>query len=331
MAKVRMADIAEAAGVSTVTVHNALKGNKGVSEDVRERILELAQEMGYDKKKKDSLSSRPLRIGVLISEKYLADYVTFYWQMYQELTFAAADKGYMVLVETLYHEAEDGLTLPKVMTEKSVDGLVVMGELHRDYIRLLREKGGIPVVFLDFYNGEIAEDAVIADGFYGTYRLTEYLCKRGFTRLGFVGSIGRTSSILDRYCGFRKALMERDLPIREDWLLEDRDERGYMSVTLPEEMPEAFACNCDLAAVLLIQELAKKGLKVPEDVSVVGFDNYLPSGANDTGVEITSFEVPMRDMVKAVLGKVVKQIKTPGQGKGLEVISGNIVEKKSVR
>lgn len=95
MAKVRLADIAAQVGVSTVTVHNALTGQKGVSDELRARIQKVAGEMGYrpvSAARRQERSRMLKSIGVLIHEKYLAEYTTFYWKMYQELALVATDK-----------------------------------------------------------------------------------------------------------------------------------------------------------------------------------------------------------------------------------------------
>ena len=88
MEKVRLTDIAERVGVSAVTVHNALTGNKGVSDAMRQQIQEVADEMGYQSpsnKKQTIAQQEGSVIGVLIAENYLAQYTTFYWKIYQEL------------------------------------------------------------------------------------------------------------------------------------------------------------------------------------------------------------------------------------------------------
>lgn len=332
MGKVRLADIAQRVGVSTVTVHNALAGQKGVSEEMRQRILQVAQELGYRQHpaagKKDK--SRNLKsIGVLISERYLAQYTTFYWKMYQELALVATDKNCMVGVEILKHGGEENLILPRIVEEETVEGLIVIGEISRKYIHFLKSQTDMPIVFLDFYDKELVDDAVIADNFYGMYLLTAYLFEQGFQKLAYVGSIHATSSIMDRYCGFYKAILEYGKILPKEWLLEDRDERGQMNPRLPEQLPEAFVCNCDLAAGMLIMELEKRGYRVPEDISVVGFDNYLYPGFPDK--DITTYEVNTRAMAKIALDKVLKQLKNSGSGHGLNVVSGHIVEKTSVK
>lgn len=100
-------------------------------------------------------------------------------------------------------------------------------------------------------------------------------------KLAFVGSIHAISSILDRYCGFSRSLIEHGLELPKEWLIEDRDEKGEVQFDLPEQLPQAFVCNCDFATGRVIEKLEEKGLHVPEDVSVVGFDNYLYPGMAD--------------------------------------------------
>ena len=277
MGKVRMADIAAKVGVSTVTVHNALSGNKGVSDEMREKIQKVADELGYHQMtaaaKRERNKGGLRNIGVIISEKYLAAYTTFYWKMYQELALVATDKNCMAAVEILKQDMEENFILPRIQEEHTVDALIVMGEISREYIHFMKKHTDVPVIFLDFYDKELAKDAVIADNFYGMYLMTGYLFEQGFTKMAYVGSIHVTSSIMDRYCGFYKAQLEHGQVLPEEWLIEDRDEKGVsINIKLPEHMPEAFVCNCDLTAGNLIVELEKQGYRVPEDISVIGFD-----------------------------------------------------------
>lgn len=331
MKKVRLIDIAKEVGVSTVTVHNALTGNKGISDDLREQIRGVAQRMGYNYptalQKKELESVR--KIGMLISERYLAEYTTYYWKIYQEIAMSAIELKCMVPAEILKHEQEDTGILPQMLTGDTVDGLIILGEVSRSYIERLKREIKIPLVFLDFYDRELADDAVIADNFYGMYRMTQYLLNRGFHQLAYVGSIHATSSIMDRFCGFYRALLERGEPLWRQWIIEDRDSIGNICIELPEKMPEAFVCNCDLTAGKLMQMLQERKIQVPRDVSVVGFDNYVYPGYMDW--KITSYQVDTKKMVQLALEKVFRQIKDPDTRHSLEVVSGYIVEKESVR
>ena len=185
------------------------------------------------------------------------------------------------------------------------------------------------MVFLDYYDKDFAKDAVVTDSFYGTYLLTEFMFEQGIEELGFVGSIYSTSSIMDRYCGFLKSMMSHKKEVKQQWVIEDRDELGQMGFKLPKRLPKGFVCSCDLAAYMLIDKLNERGYKVPEDISVVGFDNYLYPGLADR--EITTYEVNTKAMTKVALEKVLKQIKNPKRGHGMDIVSGHMVIKKSVK
>lgn len=331
MSKVRLADIAEKIGVSVVTVHNALSSQKGVSEELRQRIKKEAEAMGY-RSYKTSYESKAnyKKIGVIIAENYLAQYATFYWKMYQELTIAASEKGCFTIIEVLKKEEEKKtLEMPKIVTEQNIEGLIVIGEIDKHYIEKIKETLNAPMVFLDFYDKDLAEDAVITDNFYGMYLLTEYLFKNGMKDIGFIGSIYETSSIMDRYCGYMKSMIEHKKTIHQEWVIADRDKMGQVAFDLPEKLPEAFVCNCDLIAGMLILKLKEKGYRVPEDISVVGFDNYLYPGFTD--MKITTYEVNTKAMTKVALEKVLKQIKNPKSGRGLDIVSGHMVIKQSVK
>lgn len=334
MGKVRLADIAKQVGVSSVTVHNALSGNKGVSGEMRKKILKAAEEMGYRQdspaKNKGQEGGGFWKIGVIIAENYLAQYSTYYWKMYQELSLAATGKQCYTTIEVLKKEAErKTMELPRIVVNDSIDALIIIGEIDKGYVRHLKKEMDKPLVFLDFYDNEIAKDAVIADNFQGMYQMTELLFSQGFQEIGFIGSIYATSSIMDRYCGFMKSVLEHKVQVHQEWIIEDRDNLGQVGFELPRRLPQAFACNCDLVAGHVISKLQERGYRVPEDISVTGFDNFLQPGFAD--MRITTYEVNTKAMVKVALDKILKQLKNPDRGRNLEIISGHVVWKNSVK
>jgi LacI family purine nucleotide synthesis repressor len=327
---VRLADIAERLEVSTVTVSNALAGQKGVSDELRDKIKKTAQEMGYRVKAEQGTDEKKiLNIGVIISEMYLGDYPSNYWKVYQELSLLAGSYHCIILFEILRHEMEQSKALPLFVRENKVQGLFVIGEASSDYLEFLYQKAGIPIMFLDFMKRDIPVPAVVADNFYGMYKMVNYLIKKGHAQIAYVGTLGASSSITDRYFGYCKALMEHGIEVRKDWVLGDRDMDGQVgNIRLPEDMPTAFACNSDLTAAELIGQLERQGYKVPEDISVAGFDNYLFEGLCD--VRITSYQVDVREMVRSGIKSMASQILYGKIPSDLRFVSGRLVEKDSV-
>ena len=334
MGKVRLVDIAQRLGVSSVTVHNALNGSKGVSAELQKKILETAEEMGYQKpsssEKKKAADTEFYRLGVLIAENYLAQYSTYYWKLYQELSLIATEKHFYTTIEVLKKETEKKtLESPNIARGHGIDGLIIIGELDMNYIRALNREISVPIVYLDFYDREIASNAVVADNFHGMYEMTELLFENGIKTAGFIGSIHATSSIMDRYCGFMKSIWKNGIQVPEEWIIEDRDELGQIAFELPKILPEAFVCNCDWTAGLLMEKLQERGLKVPRDISVVSFDNFLYSTYAD--MKITSYEVNTKAMCKVAIDKMLKCIRYPNRPGSLEVVSGRVVWKNSIK
>lgn len=337
MAKaVKLADIAERLGVSAVTVSKALSGQKGVSEELRERIKILADEMGYQPPSTQKRENRKsYNIGVVIADRYLDKYDSFYWQMYQQISTRAVSKECFTMAEVITPEAEQTPVLPKLLQEQKVDGLIVIGKVMDEYLEFLNEDADVPLIFLDFCNEKQDMDAVISDSYYGAYRLTNYLFEMGHTKIAYVGTILSTGSITDRYLGYVKSLMEHGQMPERKWLIEDRRKEDVIIdvvelLKIPtEDMPTAFFCNCDLTASILIKKLRTYGYQVPEDVSVVGYDNYLFPGLCD--VDITTYEVDIKEMAKRTIHTLLKKIRGENYHHGIYIVEGHLVIKESVK
>jgi Transcriptional regulators len=333
MAKtIKLADIAEALNVSKVTVSKALSDKDGVSEELREKIKKVAAEMGY----RQNSIARSLRdghtynIGVIIQERFVEMYNSFYWELYQNVLHALTKKKYYGIMEIVSKDDESNEVIPRMIQDSKVDGIIVMGELGKDYIAHLSSLDNVPIVLLDTYGKYNNYDTVTSDNYYGMYVLTNYLIEMGHSDIVFVGNPRATSSIQDRYLGFIKALLENNIEYSHDMFISDREiGKKEINFELPGKMPTAFACNCDSVAYILIKKLQDKGYRVPEDISVVGFDNYLISGISDIG--ITTFEVDMKTMAETAVEAIIKKIYKVDYKPARRVISGKIIIKDTVK
>ena len=326
--KVKMADIAQRLGVSTVTVSKALAGKEGVSEAVREKIVAMAAEMGYQIKAPAEAERAGEMVGVLISERFLRPNESFYWTMYERVLDKLTARGMFGMIERVSLADEAEKAVPRLVQGGRVQALIVIGSFSTGYLQTVRRLG-LPVVQMDNYHPQSGLDTVISDGYYGMYIMTDYLLRRGHRNIAYLGRIGATSSITDRYFGYCRALQEFGIPVRKDWVLSDRDDDGNWRLSIPAELPTAFVCNCDAVAYHLIRMLGERGVRVPEDVSVVCFDDYLFSELAQP--KVTCYGVDVDGMAQAGVEQLCRRWHEPGAEISFQVVAGHLVEKESVR
>jgi len=329
--KIRLADIADKMGVSTVTVSKALADKDGVSEELRERIKQMAIDLGYRFKSAGKLrkAGSTGNIGVLIPARFFGKNSSFYWVLYNDVALSLLQHDYYCIMEILSPEDEASNRMPRMIQERKVDALVILGQLNESYLEFFAEQYS-NFVLLDFYNGHHNFDSVTTDNFYCMYMLTLYLIKMGHKKIGFVGTFKSTTSIQDRYMGFLKAMMENNLDVSKSDVLDDRDDEGHLiPLVLPKKLPSAFVCNNDEAAAALIRELRKEGHSVPEDISVVGFDNYLRMPIPELG--ITTVEVDTVGMARTAVDLILKKLSKKPYNKGRNSIGGKLIFKDTVK
>ncbi len=328
MAKsVRMSDIAQRLGVSTVTVSKALAGKDGVSEELRAAIQQIAEQMGYQKKnsRKDGYT-----VGILTSHRYIEKGHSFYWTMYERLLSHLSCSGNIGILEIIKEREEECLNVPNLIQDERVDGIIVMGKFTSDYQQMLAASG-LPFVMLDSYNVNSPWDCVISDGYYGMYLMVHHLLEMGHREIAFVGTIGATASITDRYYGYCRAMQEAGLRVTEEMVIPDRDINGKVAVSLSSIrcMPTAFACNCDDVAYVLMNKLKEGGVRIPEDVSIVGFDNFILS---ELAVpQITTYAVNVDEMAQQSIQQLKRRIECADIAPGRIIVSGKPILRGSVR
>ncbi len=329
--KVTMRDIAKRLSISTVTVSKALGEKDGVSESLRGTIKQLASEMGYSY---TSLSEneqllKDYNIGIIVASNYMQEGTyPFYFKMYQSIVRYLSSHKYSGIMELITPLMREKKILPNIASGKKVDGIIVMGQLNSEYLELLKGKK-IPLIYLDFYDKNEQENSVITDNVYASYLLTNYVVEMGHEKIAFVGNIYATSSILDRYLGYYRSLLMNGIAVREDYLISDRGEDElFIDLKFPKDMPTAFVCNCDEIAYVLMEKLKERGYRIPEDISVVGFDNYTLAGY--TSPKLTTVEVNIEAMTKHAVDLLVGQIEGRSVEKGRRLISGKLIIRDSV-
>ena len=325
--KVTLGDIAKACNTSNVTVSKALSGKNGMSEELREKIISAAREMGYISSKQTFGEGS---IGILIPEKFINPNGSFYWALYNKLLQCFKHKNISCIQENITQEEENELVMPKLLSGSRIIGVISLGQLSTECVRKLSAQSA-PLLLLDYYLPELDADCIVTNGFFGGYKLTSYLISEGHTEIGFVGTRLATSSIFDRYMGYMKAMLQHELPVREEWIIPDREVNNelFPHIAFPEKLPSALVCNCDETAFKVIRDLKTLGISVPEDVSVVGYDNYLISEISDP--TITTINVNPGEMADLAVSTILDRIQNPKTPTRIQIIDGKPVFKQSVK
>lgn len=323
---VRMADIAEKLGISVVSVSKALAGKPGVSEEMRSKVVALAQELGYESVRACREIVDGGNIGVLVADRFF-DENTFYTNLYRCLVLSCGEEGLTCMLEIVPWESERKAVAPALVAGRKVDGLVILGNMEQGYLQKI-SASGLPCLLLDFYVPGGGVDCVVSDNVDGGCALTEHLLAQGLRDIGFIGSIRATSSIMDRYLGYQRALRLAGLTPREDWLLEDRGEDGrFIPLQLPKELPQAFLCSCDEVAYNLVEALRASGKRVPEDVAVCGYDDF--RFATLCQPPLTSYRVNVEQMAETAVGRLAARIRQDQDAPLTFKISGQMVVRES--
>jgi len=308
--KITMQDIADRLNISKNSVSLALNGKPGVSDETRELIVSLAHKLGYsvpENKSPDSCNN----ILVFIPE-YIIDDRYFYNDIYWSVDHYSKKYGYNAIMTTITAEMQDNNLLPKICSEIPFIGILLIGILQDDYVRHLTDKYKY-VLSVDNCYYALSIPCVVTANMEGAYTLTKEVIRLGHSNIGFIGSTAMTSSIYERWCGFNLAMQETGLSAENGFnikhdsplgvLLSDPDELLCFLKEMPK-LPTAFICGGDRIAIACINALKQLGYRIPEDISVVGFDN-IEIGQYITPT-LTTMNVKRREMGKVAVSELLK-------------------------
>ncbi len=329
--KVTMQDIAIELGVSKVTVSKAFNDQYGVGEELKEEILQKAEEMGYRFKGASSVKkSQPKHVTVFMANKFFGEgsKTYFYVHMYQSITRELDALGYTSSLSLVAPE-DRGFNLQGLIEGRNVNAVMVLGNLEDVFLERIRQLE-VPRIYVDCIDVPSIQNCVLSENIYSMYEVTRHLLDQGHHYIGYVGSVTVTQSIADRFLGYQRALLERKIAFNPAWVIEDRDYHNEeIDFKFPEEMPTAFVCNCDETAFRFIKALREKGIRVPEDISIVSFDN--DSYAESCDPPLTTVAVDIEGIAKAAAKKAKRRIeKKKPSSRGATMINGKVIYRQSV-
>lgn len=321
---VTIADVAAKARVSISTVSRVLNEQHTGAPEVRERVLSVAQALGY----RPSSAARVLATGKgharsmgFVMESYVP-LGTYYGDILRGAEAEARREGYDLYFSTAYHNLAvlgQG-SKPRDLYGQAVRGVVFAGEAPSGFHEAMTQ-AGIRVVHVNSYPAGYPVDCVMCDNFAASYRAVRWLLGLGHRDVACIGlpaqpERGVPPSIEERMMGYRQALADAGIACRDDLVewgdsLPEHGAAAMDRLARVRPRPTAVFATVDELAVGAIAQATRLGLAVPEDLSIMGVNDL--EMARRTNPPLTTIRIPTEDMGRAAVQRALELMREPNQ------------------
>jgi len=305
-------DVAKKANVSTATVSLVVHGHNRISPETKNRVEKAIKALNYypSKSARNLVSRKTGNIGFILTEDHFLKTEPFYTQIFLGTEFEARNQEYYILLTTIPTNFSKDDDLPRFILERSIDGLIIAGKVPDLFIEKI-EPFNLPIVMVDYYTDHNAQSAVLIDNIGGAQQATEYLLSLGHKNIAFIGGDLEHPSISDRYHGFKMALEKNKKALNENLIVLTENatsrEDGYHAAKFlhqsQTDFSAVFACN-DAMAIGAMQYFKSTGIRIPQDLSIIGFDNIEGDLYQDP--PLSTMSVPKIEMGQEALQQMVQ-------------------------
>ncbi|GIP32876.1 LacI family DNA-binding transcriptional regulator [Paenibacillus sp. J2TS4] len=312
---VTIKDIARLANVSHTTVSRALNESPLINRETKEKIQEIAKRLHYtpNYSAKSLVLDRSYNLGLFFSTLNEGTSAGFFFESVRGVNNVVKGSYNLVVRGIDDYKDYNGIT------RKSFDGVLVMSQSARDdeFIRHLHESG-IPFVVLNRHVEGYGSVNILSDDRQGAFQIVQFLIHQGHRRIAIIEGKAGFKSTQERKKGYLEAMAEHDLQIREEYQVQGSYdlESGYIRMKdllkLPE-LPTAIFCSNDDMAVGAMKAALEYGLKIPDDLSLAGFDDNLFSGYLSPA--LTTIKRPVEQMSRKGAAVLVDLIESKDLGK----------------
>jgi len=295
--RVTLKDVAHEAGVSVGVISRVLNNYGYFSEETKQKVLKAAEELNYQ----PSTIARSLKtnqtkaIGVIVSDVILYFFTAFV----RGVEDVASQNGYVVILCDTDENAVKERDYLLALYERNVDGLILSPSPgNHSYIKKIA-RGGTPIVLVDRKIGGLRAPTMLVDNESGAYEAVNYLIGLGHRRVGIITGLEGVTTTAERLAGYKKALLEHGLPL-DPGLVKSGNDRIDKAREATEEflsmdmLPTAIFVSSEAMIAGALQVLKEKKIKVPKQISLVGFDD--PTWASFTEPPLTTVRQPSYSM-----------------------------------
>ncbi len=330
-------DVAKMANVSIATVSLVVHDHARISKETKEKVLAAIIKLNYH----PSHSARGLvkrksgNIGFILTDDHFLRTEPFYTHIFIGTEFEAHESEFYVLLTTISSDFNTNDKLPRFILERNIDGVIIAGKVPSPFIEKL-SKYYFPIIFVDYWPCTKKYSGVLVDNVNGGMLATDHLIKNGHKNIAFIGGDIDHPSISDRLNGFKKAFFDKGISINEKLIdtIEDYPGRtnGYSAAQRlfndNNNITAIFACN-DAMAIGAMQFMKDKGIKIPDDCSIIGFDDVVSDSAIEPA--LSTVRVPKMEMGTEAMKLMAHLVKNNIKGNQKILIPVELVIRESTK
>ncbi|MEZ4666423.1 MAG: LacI family DNA-binding transcriptional regulator [Anaerolineae bacterium] len=309
---VTIIDVARASGVSYSTVSRVLNGFEFVKESTRQRVLEAAEKLGYvaNAPARSLAGGKSQTIGLLVpglDNGYIGEII-------RGVDVELARANYDLMIYTTHRSRGKESLYANTIANGVSDGLLLIVPLvPTNYLDALRERN-FPCVLIDQSVTAEQSSVVDATNWQGAYEATRYLIELGHRRIAFITGLRELGSAAQRFEGYKDALTDNNIPVLDELIIEGdywqplayENTRKFLNEYSP---PTAIFAANDLSAFGAMEAIRNHGLRIPEDISIIGFDD-IPQ-ASIVYPKLTTIRQPLEQMGRVAVKLLLEQIENP--------------------
>ena len=329
--KVNLKVISDLTGFSTATISNALNRKKGVNQETAAEIFRVAKELGYISE--DTISK--IRFVLFKKNGLIIDDTPFFSLMIDGIEKECRAQGLEILLSHLSQEDEDYVEQAKWMIHDNTSAVIILGtELSAQDMELYK-KASCPLLPLDFWCNDMSLNGVLINNRDSARMAVEYLISKGHKEIGYLRGSFRIKAFHERAQGYQYALRRQGLPVYGEYTvtLGTTINGAYQDMVAHlqggAKLPTAFFADNDVIALGAMKALQEAGYKIPDDISIIGFDDLPYSEISSP--PLTTLRVPKQDMGKLEVRRLVEMMRESSKTKIKIQVCTSFVERGSVR
>jgi DNA-binding LacI/PurR family transcriptional regulator len=312
MKQISIKDIARVARVSHPTVSRAIRHSPLVKRETAEKIREIANKMGYrpNAVARGLVTRRTNTLGVVVTT--IAD--PFIGEVVSGIEETANERGFSVFLANSNADPAREIKVVQSFQERRVDGILVaasrVGALYAPMLSRLK----VPIVLINNQHPEEFVDSVVIDNVAASMKAVQYLIQLGHRRIAYMGDQFGLQSETERFAGYREALSQANCPFIPELVVQadGRPEGGGFAMEMllaAPNPPTAVFCYNDMSAIGAMSRIRSHGLHVPQDISIVGFDDLFIASYTDP--PLTTVQQPKRAMGRMATEILLKILQEP--------------------